>query len=177
MFAHSMGPKVGLLRSPSLMRWSAIAAFTLLSTGQQASAQTATTTTLSITSGSSIVTTVSSGSVVTLTATVLAGSTPVTPGQVKFCDATATYCEDFHIIGTAQLTSAGIAVLKFRSTVGSHSYKAVFLGTKTNATSSSAASSLFVTGLNPTATFLGYSINTGGAQLTASVVGTSLLST
>ena len=30
------------------------------------------------------------GTVVTLTATVVSGSTPVNPGQVKFCDATAS---------------------------------------------------------------------------------------
>jgi hypothetical protein len=47
------------------------------------------------------VTTVASGSVVTLTATVKAGSAAVTLGQVKFCDATATYCEDPAVLGTA----------------------------------------------------------------------------
>ena len=44
---------------------------------QQAWAALATTTTLAVTSGGSPVTTVTSGSVVTLTATVTAGSTPV----------------------------------------------------------------------------------------------------
>jgi hypothetical protein len=116
-------------------------------------AGTATTTTLAVNSGGSAVTSVSSGAVVTLTATVLAGSTPVTLGTVKFCVATATYCEDAHIVGTAQLTSAGTAVVKFRPSVGSHSYNAVFLGTTTYTTSSSSASSLSVTStgsLHPT---------------------------
>jgi hypothetical protein len=38
-----------------------------------------------------VVTTVVSGSVVTLTATVMASSTAVTVGQVNFCDATTRY--------------------------------------------------------------------------------------
>jgi hypothetical protein len=78
------------------------------------------------------VTTVASGSVVTLTATVLSGATAVTTGLVNFCDATAAYCTDIHILGMAQLTSAGTATLKFVPGIGSHSYKAVFVGTTSN---------------------------------------------
>ena len=89
--------------------------------GTAGSAQTASTTTLTVESGGSAVTTVASGSVVTLTATVQAGTRAVTTGQVSFCDATATYCTDIHWLGTAQLTSAGTAVLKFRPGIGSHS--------------------------------------------------------
>jgi hypothetical protein len=136
-------------------------------------AQTAatTTTTMTITSGGSAVSSVSSGTVVTLTATVLAGSKPVTVGVVNFCDATATYCEAPHIVGSAQLTSAGTAVLKFRPGVGSHSYKAVFVattasfaGTATDASSSSAASALTVTGLTPTLTQIGPQLLPAGYQ-------------
>jgi hypothetical protein len=104
----------------------------------------ATTTTLAVASSGSAVTTVASGTVVTLTATVVAGTTPVTTGQVKFCDATAPHCEDIHIVGTAQLTSAGTAVFKFRPGVGSHSYKAVFVGTNSYLTSASTAAALTV---------------------------------
>ena len=43
-----------------------------------------TVTTLSVTSGGNTVATVAQGSVVTLTATVMTGGTPVTPGQVNF---------------------------------------------------------------------------------------------
>jgi len=134
-------------------------------------AGTATTTTLAVTSGGSAVTSVSSGTVVTLTATVLAGSTPVTLGTVNFCVATATHCTDIHIVGTAQLTSAGTAVLKFRPGVGSHSYNAVFVGTTTNTTSSSSASSLTVTqtGLTPTITTIAQSGSIGNYTLTATV--------
>src|SRR5258707_6464944 len=47
----------------------------------------ATSTTLAITSSAGPVTTVPAGTVVTLTATVTAGASPVTTGQVNFCDA------------------------------------------------------------------------------------------
>jgi len=102
-------------------------------------------TTLSVTSGGNAVTTVAQGSVVTLTATVMAGSTPVTPGQVTFCDATAKFCTDIHLLGTAQLTSNGTATLKFRPGVGSHSYKAVLAEPDNLGPSASTASSLTVT--------------------------------
>ena len=104
-----------------------------------------TTTTLAVTSAGSAVTSVASKTVVALTATVTAGSTAVHPGQVNFCDATAKSCTDIHLLGTAQLTSAGTASMKFRPGIGSHSYKAVFAGTKTNAASTSSASELEVT--------------------------------
>src|SRR5579863_3236537 len=45
--------------------------------------------TLAVTAAGSHVTTVTSGTVVTLTATVTAGITSLTAGQVNFCDATA----------------------------------------------------------------------------------------
>src|SRR3984885_13019582 len=123
----------------------------LLFAGVPAFAAT-TTTTLAVTSGGSAVTTVASGSVVTLTATENSGAGAVTTGLVDFCDATATYCTDIHIVGTAQLTSAGAATLKFVPGIGSHSYRAVFVGTTSNPASSSSASSLTVTGIYPTTT-------------------------
>jgi trimeric autotransporter adhesin len=58
-----------------------------------------TTTTLSVTSAGNAVATVTSGTVVTLTATVITGSTPVAPGQINFCDATAKSCTDIHLLG------------------------------------------------------------------------------
>jgi hypothetical protein len=102
-------------------------------------------TTLSVTSDGNAVTTVATGSVVTLTATVMAGSTPVAPGQVNFCDATAKFCTDIHLLGTAQLTPNGTATLKFRPGVGSHSYKAVLVEPAGLGPSASPASSLTVT--------------------------------
>jgi galactitol-specific phosphotransferase system IIC component len=54
---------------------------------------------LSVISRGNAVTTVAQGSVVTLTATLMTGGTPVTPGQVNFCDATAKFCTDIHLLG------------------------------------------------------------------------------
>lgn len=107
---------------------------------------TATATALTVTSAGNAVSSVNAGSVVTLTASVAAGATPVTRGQVQFCDAAATHCTDIHVLGTAQLTSAGAAKFSFRPAIGSHTYKAVFVGTSTYTGSASAAGSLAVTG-------------------------------
>jgi hypothetical protein len=105
-----------------------------------------TTTSLAVTSSGVAVTSVKAGSLVTLTATVEAGTTAVKQGQVNFCDAMAAYCTDIHILATAQLTSSGTATYKFRPGIGSHSYKAVFVGTNSYAGSVSSASPLTVTG-------------------------------
>jgi hypothetical protein len=111
---------------------------------QPATASSPTATTLSITSGGNAVSSVAGGTVVTLTAKVQAGATALTLGQVNFCDAVAASCTDIQLLGTAQLTSAGTAMLRFRPGSGSHSYKAVFLGTLAGAASSSAAVGLTV---------------------------------
>jgi hypothetical protein len=139
-----------------------------------AQTKTATTTTLAVTSGGTAVTSVSSGSLVTLTATatVNAGAMAVTPGQVNFCDALAKLCTDVHLLGMAQLTSAGTATLKLRPGIGSHSYKVVFLGTNTYAGSASGASALVVTGIpapTATATTIAESGSWGNYTLTATV--------
>src|SRR5271168_2662309 len=133
------------------------------------------TTTLAVTSGGSTVTTVTAGSVVTLTATVTAGGTPTTPGQVSFCDATAKYCTDIHLLGTAQLAN-GTATLKFRPGVGSHSYKAVLAEPANLGPSASTASPLTVTAAAVTApvattTYLESSGTPNIFSLTAAVPG------
>ena len=130
-----------------------------------------TSTILAITSGGSSVTTVVSPSLVTLTATVASGTSKVTIGTVNFCDATATHCTDIHRLGTAQLTSAGTAAIKFWPSVGSHSYKAIFVGTSNNMTSSSSTAQLTVTGGYPTFTTVGSSGAAGNYTLTATVTG------
>ena len=131
-------------------------------------AATATTVAITVTSAGSAVTSVPQGATVTLTATVLAESTPVTVGQVDFCDATATHCTDIHLLTTVQLTNAGTAIFKFRPGPGSHSYKAVFLGTITNAGSSSSASPLSVSAPAklPTRTAIAQSGSSGNYTLT-----------
>jgi Bacterial Ig-like domain (group 3)/FG-GAP-like repeat len=135
----------------------------------------ATTTTLTVTSSGSGVTTVPAGTVVTLTATVVAGTSPIAPGQVRFCDALAAHCEDSALLATAQLTSAGTATYKFRPGIGSHSYKAVFVGTSSYTKSSSPTLDLMVTpmGSYPTTTTIASSGSVGNYNLTATVVGTA----
>ena len=112
---------------------------------------------------------VATGTAVTLTATVKVGATAVTSGQVNFCDAAATYCTDIHRLGTAQLTSAGTAAIKFVPAIGGHSYKAVFAGSSGNLTSSSAASALTVTGSFSTATTITPSGSAGNYTLLGTV--------
>jgi hypothetical protein len=131
----------------------------------------ATTTTLTVTSGGNAATTVTSGSAVTLTAAVNSGSTSVKVGQVIFCDAAATYCSDIHLLGTAQLTQAGTATYKFRPGFGSHSYKAVFLGTTSFTPSTSANAPLTVTGGALTTTVVTKGGSAPNYVLTATVSG------
>ena len=135
----------------------------------------ATTTTLAVTSGSGAVATVSSGTMVTLTATVKAGSVPVKTGQVNFCDASAKFCTDIHLLATAQLTSTGTATFKLRPGIGSRSYKAVFAGTPSYAASASSASPLKVTSAaakSATSTSIAETGYAGNYTLTATVTGT-----
>ncbi len=135
----------------------------------QASAVT-TSTTLAITADASALTSVSSGTVVTLTATVDGGGVPVTTGQVKFCDADAVDCTDIHLLGIAQLTTAGAAAFKFVPGPGIHSYKAEFPGTASDATSASDALSLTVNAA-PTTTTIAKSGAKGNYTLKATVTG------
>jgi uncharacterized membrane protein len=132
--------------------------------------------TLALTSAGTAVTSVSAGSMVTLTAAVSAGSMTLTTGQVNFCDATAEYCEDTHLLGTAQLTSAGTAVLRFVPGMGSHSYRAVFAGTTANGTSSSNTVALTVTAADTSITTITQSGVPGNYTLTATVTAQGLLS-
>ena len=138
-----------------------------------AQTKTATTTTMTVTSGVGAVTAVTSGTTVTLAASVSSASGVLSTGQVSFCDAAAAYCTDIHLLGTAQLTSAGKATLKFRPGVGSHRYKAIFLGTNANAASSSSAASLTVTGTPvayPSTTTIAETGAWGQYSLTATVM-------
>jgi hypothetical protein len=132
---------------------------------------TPTVTNLVVTSEGTPATTVASGNVVILTATVNAGPTAITVGQVNFCDATAPLCTDVHLVGTAQLTKAGSATLKFKPGVGSHSYNAIFHGTSSIAASTSSTATLLVTGAAPTTTSIASSGSSGNYQLTAKMAG------
>ena len=132
-------------------------------------APAATATTLTVQAGGNAVTTVTWGTAVTLTASVLAGTTPVTSGTVNFCDATAAYCGDIHLLGSAQLTSAGTATLHLVPGIATHSFKAIFAGTTAATSSSSAASSLTVNGYGPTTTAFRSSGSAGNYTLTGTL--------
>jgi len=164
-----MSDRTSLKLKISLFLWVPIA--TCLS----AFAQTATTTSLTLTSGGNSVTSINVGTMIILTASVSTGSTVIKQGQVNFCDATVTYCTDIHLLGTAQLTSSGHAQLHLRPATGSYSYKAVFLGTpKTTipyTASASTADNLTVTGKVATATTIAQSGPSSDYTLTASVLG------
>jgi len=86
-----------------------------------------TSTTLRVTAGGSAVTSVTPGTAVLLTAHVSVGTTPVTSGQVNFCDASPPHCTDMHILGSAALNSSGLATFKFVPGAGSHNYQAQFV--------------------------------------------------
>ncbi len=132
-----------------------------------------TTTKIAMTSGGSSVVTIAAGKTVTLTATVTSAGSPVTTGQVSFCDAKAKYCIGTHLIGLAQLTAIGKATLSLRPAAGSHSYKAVFAPTVNDAGSSSGSTTLVVTqsGAYPTGTAIEPGGGPGTYTLTATVGG------
>jgi hypothetical protein len=136
-------------------------------------AKSATTTALTVTTTSGAVTSVPYGTTVTLTATVTPASSAITAGQVNFCDGGVAYCEDVHIIGTAQITSAGTATIKVHPLPGSYSYEAVFVGTKGFTGSTSGVSDLTVTGEYPTSTQVALAGTTGTFALTATVHGSA----
>jgi hypothetical protein len=128
-----------------------------------------TNTTLTLSSNS-----VTAGTVVTFTAAVSNGS-PVVTGLVTFCDAAAAFCLNGAMLGTAQLTPSGTAVIKFRPGIGSHTYKAVFSGTTTDLPSTSTTQSLTVTALGSffaTTTEISSSGSAGDYTLTGTVVAT-----
>ncbi|AFL88429.1 FG-GAP repeat protein [Terriglobus roseus DSM 18391] len=153
--------------------YSVVAALGVLSWGSSnAVTPTATATTLAARAGGSVVSSVVSGTVVTLSATVLAGSTPVTTGQVKFCDTAGISCVDSYLLGTAQLTSTGTASLRLRTGIGAHTYKAVFTGTAASITSASPVVAVQVTGTHSTVTTLTQTGVAGNYTLAATVAGT-----
>jgi len=164
-----------LCRSFCLLRVLLATAIAIAMSLTLASGQTATTTLLTITSGGNSVTSINTGSLVTLSASVSAGATAVTHGQVNFCDATSTYCTDVHLLGTAQLNSSGQAEMHLRPRTGSYKYKAMFWGTPKStvpyAPSVSGLSALTVTGQIPTSTILTQSGPSSDYTLTATVLG------
>jgi hypothetical protein len=129
-------------------------------------ARTASATTLAVSSAS-----VTKGTIVTLTSTVIDAGKPVTQGMVTFCNAARKFCEDGAVLGTAHLTSTGTAAIKLALPVGTNSIKAVFNGTAQVVTSQSGTQSVTVTGPLPSAISVVASGTPGNYTLTTSVTG------
>jgi hypothetical protein len=112
---------------------------------------------------------------VTLTAKVDSGATRVKRGLVDFCDDSSIHCTDIHLLGSAQIASAGVATFRFRPGIGERKLKAVFAGTpgaaKPFARSISATLPLAVTGKFPTTTTISASGHAGDYSLTSLVTG------
>jgi hypothetical protein len=135
-------------------------------------AQTGTSTALTVTNTSdSTVTSVPSGTIVVLTASVTkTGGGNVTLGTVNFCDTVSPHCEDEYLAGSAQLRSNGTAILKFKPAPGEHVYQAFFHGTTSNAASVSSVANLTVTaGPFATTTTIAQSGSAGNYTLTATL--------
>lgn len=75
----------------------------------------ATSTTLGITSGGTIVGTVAKGKLVTLTAKVESGSLAVPAGVVDFCDQAPPHCTDIHLVGNGKGPMPAKILMRFRS--------------------------------------------------------------
>ena len=112
---------------------------------------------------------------VAFTATVTSSAgVAVTVGQVIFCDVNAPFCNRDQSLATAQLNVNGLAVTRMAAgVVGSHVYRAVFLGTGGFTTSASASQTVVVTAPSAYGDFTTIS-STGSAgsyTLTGSVTG------
>ena len=139
-------------------------------------APAATTTTLTLTVGGASPSLVPPGTVVTLTATVKSGGSPVTVGQVLFCaDMLANQCSTIHVAGITQLNSAGTATLRFTPSPESHSYQALFLGTNADATSTSAITAIGVSGITDSVALFP-NFNPGGNNFVQATVTGSIAS-
>ncbi len=129
----------------------------------------ATTTTLTVTPES-----VPPDTAVTLTATVTSTPPGTIMGLVLFCNASATYCEDSAIIGSAWLITSGSALgtATIHKTFGPGTYniQAVFKGTNSYATSTSAAATVTVSSAPlPTTTTINATGASGNYSLNATV--------
>jgi Big-like domain-containing protein/VCBS repeat protein len=145
IFVHSLKTQKNILRSLSrcsLIPVLLIMSILLLSTATLAASSTSTTLAVSPASATA-------GSIITLTATVTSGGVPLTAGQVKFCNASATYCDNGALLGSVWVTSSGTATLRRALPVGTTSVKAVFQVNNSFATSSSSATAVTVTGTDP----------------------------
>ena len=114
---------------------------------------------------------VSSGGVITLTATVTSGGKPVSPGQVLFCDAGAKPCSQVTAIGNAQIVANGTATIRAMVPARVHSITALFTGTATFAMSLSSPQAVDVSPVQ-SPTFTSISVVPGDFNQTPFVTAT-----
>ena len=132
----------------------------LLSSLELAVAATPTTTSLTINPGNP-----TAGQVITLQASVLAGSFPVGVGTV-------TFSRRRGVLGTVQMNkSTGTATLKIRYYPGNHLITAHYNGTNQFAPSTSDSVPLTITGTEPTSSTLSAAFDGGNYDFTLSVFG------
>jgi hypothetical protein len=109
--------------------------------------------------------------VVTLVAAVAADSVPIKAGQVNFCDASAVHCTGADLLGTAQVTPSGNAILRLRPGAGTHKITAEFTGTAFDLPGVSPVSTLTVRNAATTITIAQDGLPPGPYTLTAKVAG------
>lgn len=134
-----------------------VSAFVLAMALGQTDHSRVTTTTLNVQQGGTYS---STGIVVLLSATVTSGSSAVTRGLVKFCDASTSRCAGASALGSAQLDAHGVAAIRVRLGPGKHSLKAIFWGTPHSSPPESASSSTV-----QTTTIQQDSVSPGGGEL------------
>ncbi|MEK6397219.1 MAG: FG-GAP-like repeat-containing protein, partial [Terriglobus sp.] len=147
--------------SPCFRRLIVLVACALLSHTPTLAAQTATATTLSILSGSTPVTSVTPGTVITLTAAVSGGASPITGGTIYFCDSIVKNCM-LMPTATAQVVN-GTATAKTVLAPGSYSFTAVYMPATGFSSSTSPASTLSIATSSPTTTTLTNNGSYGGS--------------
>lgn len=111
--------------SPYFRRLVFLIALVLVGYSQALSAQTATTTSLSLLSGSAPVTTVPAGTMITMSATVTGSAAPITGGTIYFCDSVNKNCA-ISPIATAHVIN-GAATFKTVLAIGSYSFTAMYV--------------------------------------------------
>lgn len=109
------------------------------------------------------------GAPIALTAAVQSSGQAVTRGTVNFCDASAAHCVNGALLGSAQLDASGHATSKLVLAPGSHQIYAWFVGTLSEASSSSQAQTATVQGKLTTAVTLSKSGTGNPVDLTATL--------
>lgn len=153
----------------SSMRTGLICWLTLLAIGivaQPCHGVSTNSTTLTISPGNSVM----AGTTVTLAASPLHNTLPITSGSVIFCNTSAP-CPGAGVLGLVQVTSSGTATLKFVPGVGTYNIQASYSGPGGDWSSVSEVQTLTVTGASAyqSTTSIAKSGNVGAYTLAATV--------